>query len=268
MDVTFPLVELTGRERPLDELTRPDERMLRYAGLTVEQLQAPYLAIEARLPAATPDKLRERIVATRELAVHGYFVYEFHAISMFWAVSCVEMALKLKFAEQCPDPLTVIRKAADGGEESCQIPVAELQDYRRQKWRIPAMKEFDYSFQALLAWAFRESLLPVDIPIPVPEIVAAFENRFMLKTFPVRAAKDGLLKAELQTYGNIMNCWANLTEAQKNHYLPKTSAVLVEELPRLRNMMAHPQHFNLIVFPRAPIGTYELLVDIVARLWS
>lgn len=43
MDVTFPLVELTGRERSFDELTKPDERMQRYAGLTVEQLQAPYL---------------------------------------------------------------------------------------------------------------------------------------------------------------------------------------------------------------------------------
>jgi hypothetical protein len=268
MDVTFPLVELTGRERSFDELTKPDERMQRYAGLTVEQLQAPYLTIEARLPASTPAKLLERIVATRDLAVHGYFVYEFHAVSMFWAVSCVEMALKLKFAEKRPDPVTVTRKGADGSEESCRIAVAELQDYRRQKWRIPEMKEFDYSFQALLAWAFRESLLPEDIPIPVPEIVAAFENRFMLKTFPARAAKDGLLKPEPQTYGDIINCWANLNEVQKNHYLPKTSAVLVEELPRFRNMMAHPRHFNLIVFPRAPVGTYELLVDVVARLWS
>ena len=58
------------------------------------------------------------------------------------------------------------------------------------------MKEFDYSFQALLAWAFRESLLPEDIPIPVPEIVAAFENRFMLKTFPAR--RQGRL-AEIRT---------------------------------------------------------------------
>ena len=262
------MIELTGRERSLKELARPDERILRYAGLTVEQLQAPYLMIDARLPAATPAKVRERILATRELAVYGYFVYEFHAISMFWAVSCVEMALKMKFAEKCPDPIRVTRKATDDTEESCQIPVAELRDYRRHKWRVPDMKDFDYSFQALLAWAFREGLLPEDIPIPVPEIVVSFENRFLLKTFPARAVEDGFLESQPQTYGDILNCWNGLTEAQKNHYRPKASTVLVEELPRFRNMMAHPQHFNFTVFPRAPIGTYQLLIEVVARLWA
>jgi hypothetical protein len=267
MDVTFPLVALTGRERSLKELAKPDERILRYSGLTVEQLQAPYLAIDARLPEATPAKVRERILATRELAVYGYFVYEFHAISMFWALSSVEMALKTKFAEKCPAPIRVTRKAPDDTEESCQISIAELQDYWRQKWRIPEMKYFDYSFQAVLTWAFREKLLPEDIPIPVPEVVTSFEHRFMLKTFPARALKDGLLKSEPQTYQDILNCWNGLSEIQKNHYRPKTSTVLVEELPRFRNMMAHPR-FNLIVFPRAPIGTYELLVDVVTRLWA
>jgi hypothetical protein len=266
MDVTFPLVALTGRERSLKELAKPDERILRYSGLTVEQLQAPYLAIDARLPEATPAKVRERILATRELAVYGYFVYEFHAISMFWALSCVEMALKTRFAEKYPGPIRVTRKAADNTEESCQISIAELQDYWRQKWRIPEMKYFDYSFQAVLTWAFREKLLPEDIPVPVPEIVASFEHRFMLRTFPARALKDGLLKSEPRTYQDILSCWNGLSENQKKHYRPKTSTVLVEELPRFRNEMAHPR-FNLIVFPRAPIGTYELLVDVVARLW-
>lgn len=114
MDVTFPIVELTGRERSLEDLAAPDGRILGYPGLTVERLQAPYLTIEARLPASTPAILRERILIARELAVHGYFVYEFHAISMFWAVSCVEMALKMKFAEKRPDPITVTRKGQTG----------------------------------------------------------------------------------------------------------------------------------------------------------
>ncbi len=216
MDVTFPLVELTGRERSLEELTRPDERILQYSGLTIARLQAPYLTVEARIPAATPAKLRERITATRDLAIHGYFVYEFHAISMFWSVSCVEMALKMKFSEKRPDPITVVRKAADGTEETCQIPVAELQDDRRQGWRISDMKDFDYSFKAVLAWAFREGLLPEDVPIPVPELVASFDNRFPLKIFPDRAVEDGLLKAEPQTWGDIVGCWNGLTTGRRH----------------------------------------------------
>lgn len=266
MDVTFPLINLTGRERSLHDLARPDERILRY-GLTVERLQAPYLGIEARLPDATPEKLRERIVVARDLATYGYFVYEFHAVSMFWAVSCVEMALKLKFSETCPDPVIVTRKAPDGSEETSRIPVAELQGYRRQKWRMVGMGDFDYSFRALLLWAFKKRLLREDIPIPVSEIVSIFGNQFSWKTFRERAGKDGLLKPN-PTCSDIQDCWNRLTEAQRRKYQPKPSTMLVEALPRLRNMMAHPHHFNLIVFPRAPIGTYELLVDVVTRLWG
>jgi len=266
MDITFPLMELTGRERSLHEFSQPDERILR-SRLTIEQLQAPYLTIEADLSTSTPEKLRERIIVTRELAIYGYFVYEFHAVSMLWAVSCIEMALIMKFAERCPDPITVSRKAADGSEETCQIPVGDLQPYRREKWRMSGVrKDFDHSFRALLSWAFDEKLLPENIPIPIQEVVALAENEFLLKKFPKRAAKDGLLKSH-PTYDEILDCWDSLTEAQRNSYRPKPSTVLVEELPRFRNMMAHPQ-FNLVVFPNAPVGTYKLLVDIVARLWT
>lgn len=267
MDVTFPLVPLTGHERSLEKLTSPDPRILGYTQLTVERLQAPYLTLMARLPATTPPELLGRIKTTRDLAVYGYFVYEFHTISMLWAIVGVEMALKMKFVERYPDPISVTRKAKDATEESCQITVAELQDYRRQKWRVPGMKDFDYSLRALLAWAFREKLLPFDIPIPVPEIVNTFYNRFMLETFPKLAVKERLLKSEPKSWGEIVDCWNGLSDAKKNHYLPN-SKVLIEGLPHFRNMMAHPRHYNMMLFPRAPIGTYELLIDVVARLWA
>ena len=60
-------------------------------------------------------------------------MYEFHAVSMFWALTSIEMALKLKFMDKCPDPITVIRKAGDGTQESIQVAANELQDYRRLK---------------------------------------------------------------------------------------------------------------------------------------
>src|SRR5664279_3234210 len=186
MDATFPLMELTGRERSSRELAQPDERIKRW-GLTIEQMQTPYLRMEARLSGGTPEKLRERIMVAQELSVYGYFVYEFSAVSMFWAVSCIEMALIMKFAERCPDPITVRRKAADGSEETCQIPVADLQRYRREKWRmIGVKKDFDHSFRALLSWAFDERLLPGNIPIPVQEICLLADNELKLKTFPDR----------------------------------------------------------------------------------
>jgi hypothetical protein len=50
-----------------------------------------------------------------------------------------------------------------------------------------------------------------------------------------------------------------------------SESILVQEQAPLinpENPNTSPQHFNFIVFPRAPIGTYELLIDVVARLWT
>jgi hypothetical protein len=272
MDVTFPLRQLTGRERSLAELTSPDERILRWQPpLTIEQLQAPYLKLDERIPPDTPEGLRDRIRTAEQLAVYGYFVYEFHTISMFWALVGVEMALRMKFAAKYPGLIRVTRKTADGKEEVCQISAEKLKHYRRQKprWNFPPeVKDIDYSFHGLLVWAFREGLLPKDIAIPVPEIVNIFNNKFMLETFPELLARDGLLKSKPQSIAEIQACWDGLSEEERSRYRPKNADALIEGLPRFRNMLAHPQHYDLILVPRAPIGTYELLVDIVARLWA
>ena len=181
-DLTFPKVPLTGQERPIADLTAPDERSIRYR-LDVEALQAPYLAIEQRLPATTPPKLLERIAVARNLAVYGFFCYEFHAVSLFWAVSCIEMALKQKFEEVNPGPFELRRKL-DNQEEKSQGALHELEDKLRMKWRITTMRYFDYGFKALLMWAFRESVLPDDLEIPVQELLNGYDNRFVLKVFP------------------------------------------------------------------------------------
>lgn len=263
-DLTFPRVPLTGHERPIADLTTPDERSVRYR-LDVEALQAPYLAIEVRLPATTPPKLLERIAVARNLAVYGFFCYEFHAVSLFWAVSCIEMALKQKFEEVNPGPFELRRKL-DSQEEKSQGALHELEDKLRMKWRITAMPYFDYGFKALLMWAFRESVLPDDIEIPVQELLNGYDNRFLLKVFPERAQKDGLL-GKNPTLADIRVCWDGLSDSQRKHYQPKASTVLIEELPRLRNMMAHPKHFNLVTPPRSPLSAFQLLTDIVSRLW-
>jgi hypothetical protein len=264
-DVTFPNIPLTGNEKTLAQLIQPDERSVGY-GFDVGTLQSPYLEIEKRLPDAIPKPLRGRIEVSRQLAVYGYFCYEFHAVSMFWSISCLEMALKLKFRELNPGPIRLARKSKDGNEETCEVPLTLLEKRLRERWRIPAMKDFDYSFRAFLAWAFRSGLLPDDLPIPVQEIVNAFNNRFTLEIFFDRALKEGMIGPN-PTLGEIIGCWDGLTERQREHYRYKPSGVLIEELPRFRNDMAHPENWNLVTVPRSPLTAYELLIDIVARLW-
>jgi hypothetical protein len=263
-DLTFPRLPLTGQERTLADLTQPDERSVGYR-LTVEALQAPYLAIEKQLPATTPPKLRERIAVARNLAAYGFFCYEFHAVSLFWAVSCIEMALKLKFEQVNSGPFELRRKL-DNEEERCQVPLSDLEDKLRMKWRIVDLTYFDYSFKALLMWAFRQSVLPEGIEIPLQEIVNSYNNRFVLRIFPKRAQEDGLL-GKAVTMADIKACWDGLSDSQRKHYQPKPSTVLIEELPRFRNMMAHPQRFNLMTPPRSPLSAFQLLTDIVGRLW-
>lgn len=190
-DLTFPGVPLTGHERGIADLTRPDERSLGYR-LNVEALQAPYLAMEMQLPATTPPKLMERIVVARNLAVYGFFCYEFHAVSLFWAVSCIEMALKQKFEELNPGPIEIRKKIGDDkAVQRCHVSLSELEERLRSRWRIVTMPNFDYSFKSLLQWAFSEPLLPNDIEIPVQELVNSGRNRFFLADLPGMCTEGG-----------------------------------------------------------------------------
>jgi hypothetical protein len=175
------------------------------------------------------------------------------------------MALKQKFEEVNPGPFELRRKL-DMEEEKCQVALVDLEDKLRIKWKIVDLTFFDYSFKALLMWAFRKSVLPEDIEIPVQEIVNGYNNRFALKVFPAQAQKDGLL-GENPTLRDIKACWEGLSERQRKHYQAKTSTVLIEELPRFRNMMAHPKQFNLVTPPGSPLSAFQLLTDIVSRLW-
>ncbi len=200
----------TGSERSLADLTRPDERV---DGLTVEELQAPYLQIDRKLPEALPWPLRDRIAASRGIAVYWFFCYEFNAVSMFWSVSCIEMALKLKFREVNPEPIRLERRGKDGSIETCETALSMLERRLRDKWRIPGMKDFDYSFRAFLTWAFRRKLLPDDLPIPVQEIVNSFNNRFTLEIFFDRAVKEGLIEANptLGDYSEVLGVFERAT---------------------------------------------------------
>ena len=207
-----------------------------------------------------PPKLRERIAVARNLAVYGFFCYEFHAVSLFWSVSCIEMALNLKFEEVNPGPFELRRKL-DNEEEKCWVALADLEDKLRMKWRIADLSFFDYSFKALLMWAFRKAVLPDDIEIPVQKIVNSYNNRFALKVF--KAA----LFHRASTLADIKACWDGLSERQRKHYQAKSSSVLIAELPRFRNMMAHPKQFNLVTPPGSPLSAFQLLTDIVSRLW-
>jgi hypothetical protein len=259
-DLTFPVYPRTGKERSAEDLAEPDERSLAYR-LAPENIQAGYLRFEAALGPNVPKQVCERIAVARDLAAYAYFCYEFNAVSLFWSVSCIEMALRTKFKELNPGPFSMQRKG-----EVVTAALNQLEGFLRKGWRIVGMKEFNFSFRALLRWAFRARLLPRDIPIPLQEIVHAFNNRFALRVFPERAEEEGLLGPK-PTWGDIQRCWHGLSEEDRKKYQSDSADVLVEELPKLRNWMAHPSDWNWVSIFRSPLAAFELLVDIINRLW-
>ncbi len=206
-----------------------------------------------------------RVVVARDLAVYGYFCYEFHEVSTSWSISCIEMALKRKFGESNHGTISLKRRK-DGVEETCDASFAQLEKRLRDKWRIPGMKYFDFSFRALLTWAFRTNLLPDDLHIPLQEIIHTFNNRFIPEIFFDQAVKEGLIDPSGARLIDILQCWKSLSERQREQYKYKPSGILIEELPRLRNEMAHPRS-NRVTPPRTALGAYELLIDIARRLW-
>jgi hypothetical protein len=261
VDMTFPAMPLSGRECSLADLTQADKRGF----CDVERLQAPFLSVEESLPCAIPEQVRRRLIVARQLAVYGHFCYEFNAVSLFWSISSIEVALKLKFWELHPGLIQLKRKRS-GAEELCEVPVRMLEQRLREHWHIPGMMYFNYSFKALLKWAFGDRLLPDDLPIPVQEIVSSFRTRFATEIFYERALKEGLIGPN-PTPGEIEDCWNRLSEAQRQCHRYTPSGVLIEELPRFRNEMAHPMFRSFIVGPRLPLEAFELAVDIVSRLW-
>lgn len=83
-------------------------------------------------------------------------------------------------------------------------------------------------------------MLPEDIPIPLQELVYSANNRFFFETFFERAVKDGLINLKDATIGGLQMCWNKLSGEQRRHYSPEPRDALIEELPRIRNDLAHP----------------------------
>jgi hypothetical protein len=111
----MPNVPRTGRERLVVDLTQPDERFsncvvvgpqdrVLHHTLEAEDLQAGYCHSEGLLTSAVPSEIRERVNVSQNLATYGWFCYELCTISVFWALSCIEMALWTKFIELRPGP--------------------------------------------------------------------------------------------------------------------------------------------------------------------
>jgi hypothetical protein len=115
--------------RSLVELTTPRSLLMP----PVEVFDGELQRIEASLRPSVPEEIRKRITTTRNLAVYGAFSYDFFAVSVYWSLTCVEMALWAKSQEIQP-----------------------MKHHRMTTLRL------------LLEWASKEGLLPEHLKCAMP----------------------------------------------------------------------------------------------------
>jgi len=263
-DVTAPGAPLTGKEKSVADLARPDERIRHYAGYSVEELQAAFIHIDKTLGPKMPEEIVKRLAVAKNLAVYGWFQWEFFTVSLFWSLSTIEMALKQKLVERFGGTFNLVKKS---DRRTLVGSFEQLEEHLRDWWRIDGLPRFNGSFRSLLAWARDESVLAADTPVVLQELRHRFNNRFPLEIFPERARADGLLTSADPTIADIKTLWESLSETQRAKYQYRSIDVLVEEVPDLRNRLAHPASFNMTLIVRSAVEGYAQAVEIVNRLW-
>jgi len=160
-------IERTGSERAIADLSRIDERNLGLCKvddelniqvLEPEDIQADFLRAESTLGPNVPIKVQERISVARNLATYAWFSYEFYGVSVFWSLSCVEMALRARFVEMLPEQLKLVKKGV--AVETAPLSHEIEEKVRRRQVEIEGFPDFNFSLFALLKWAQETNLLP------------------------------------------------------------------------------------------------------------
>lgn len=152
----------TGRERSVFDLAQIDVRnegLVRINpdrtldAISVEDVQADFLRAESILGPNVPDKIRQRIAVARNLAAYGWFSYEFYAVAVFWSLSCLEMALRMGFAEKHSGTITLTNSKLRASEVVPSWKAEErLRTGWREGWRMEGLPTFNFSFRSLLGW--------------------------------------------------------------------------------------------------------------------
>jgi len=226
-DVTFTICDRTGKEKCIAQLSQPDERNLIYEGLSVEDIQAWLIRINETLSHSVPKDVREHLKVSENLAIYGWFQWNFYTVSLVWSLTSIEMALRHKFLQVTKGPVT-LKKKREQKEAGIDF---RLFEELWKGWRISNLRDFNGSFKSLLRWSKNLSVLPPDTPLVLQELKHSYNNRF-----PNQIKK------------------------------PEPLGIMIEEIPRLRNELIHMRH-SLIFLQTSAINGYKQAVEIVNRLW-
>ena len=237
MDVTSLGVGLTGDELSLEDLRKLDPRMSNIPSSTVENFQAVFLHEHAGLPCSIPGEVIKRLRVACDLAIYGFFSYEFFGVSLLWSLTTIEMALAHKLFQVFPQPVTLTKKCK---EKEFLGNYEMLNDELRDRWRIVGLSEFNGGFRGLMRWARNARLLDPATPVILDIITASFEHEQRKRVL------DG-------------------QQPQRPSCLLD---VLVAGIPSLRNQLAHPREFNWLLPPGVSQRGFLQATCIIGQLWK
>jgi hypothetical protein len=86
--------------RSLAELMTPQSPLMP----PVEVFDGHLQQIERALKPSVPEEIRKRITTARNLAAYGAFSYDLFAVSVYWSLTCIEMAQWDKFKTKNSTP--------------------------------------------------------------------------------------------------------------------------------------------------------------------
>lgn len=262
-DITVPKYTRTGTEKTLQQIATPDDRNSAYPNLSIEDIQSGFLQAEKILSKKIPVTVKQRLEIAKNIAISGWFYWELYTVSLFWSLTTLEMALKHKFNQINPPPHQITKK---NQQKNIAGSFNTLEKYLCKGWRFPSLPDFNGSFRSLLEWANDNKLIPQDIKIVLQEIVHSFNNRFVIEIFPEKAQEKNLLSVNA-TIKDITELWDRLSPDERKGFQYNNAQVIAEEIPKLRNELAHPETTNWIVPPRSAIDGYWQVVEIFNHLW-
>jgi hypothetical protein len=231
-DLTFHVCERTGKEKSMVQLSQPDERNLMYRGSSVEDIQAWLIRNSDTLSNSVPNDDRNHLEISQNLAIYGWFQWNFYTVSLVWSLTSIEMALGHKFLQVTKEPVTLEKKKRQKKEQKEVSVDFRLFEELWKGWRISNLRDFNGSFKSLLLWAKSHSVLPSNTPIVLQELQHSYNNRFL----------------------------------KQNGMVPLPLNILSEEIPRFRNALIHMRR-EFVVLPTSAINGYRQAVEIINRLW-
>ena len=233
---------------------RPDSRSPRLSFLTNQPLTVEYqhkAVVEIVLHQCVPEDIRIQFETTRNLYLYAWFVYRFYPVAELHAYTCLEFALRARFADellvaQIKELESKINKFEALGKKPPSKIMARLDKIKQRKFG-PGLGE-------LLTYAVKEGFLK-------DENFSVWQQRTVARA--KQRTEDELWEEAQQNELNEITFDKNqyeIKDVDRDHRYLET---IVKSIPWLRNHYAHGTHS----LHNQVLGTLSLVAEMINQCY-